>query len=51
VLEHVRFPVRVAQEIARVLAPAGLIYVQTPNWISTVMPSFGRLYSAVGSDR
>lgn len=44
VLEHLRTPVRVAREIGRVLAPGGVVYVETPNWVSTVMPSRGFLW-------
>lgn len=39
VLEHLRDPVRVGRELGRVLAPGGVIYVEAPNWISTVVPS------------
>ena len=41
VIEHLRHPLSAAHEIGRVLAPGGRIYVETPNWTSLLMPSFG----------
>lgn len=41
VIEHLRNPLFVASEIRRVLKQDGIIYLETPNWISTLVPSFG----------
>jgi len=41
VIEHLENPMRLGGEIHRVLKPGGKIYVETPNWISMFMPSFG----------
>lgn len=41
VIEHLRNPLGIGDEIRRVLKKGGLIYVETPNWTSTLVPSFG----------
>lgn len=41
VLEHLHHPMNLAGEIGRVLKPGGLLYVETPNWTSALVPSFG----------
>jgi len=41
VLEHLREPLRIGREINRVMKPGGIIYVEAPNWTSTLVPSFG----------
>lgn len=41
VIEHLKNPFDVAEEIHRVLKPNGLIYVEAPNWTSLLVPSFG----------
>lgn len=40
VLEHVRAPGKVVAEIRRVLAPGGSVYVEVPNWITPLLPSW-----------
>lgn len=41
VIEHLKNPFLVRDEIARVLKPGGRFYVETPNWTSILVPSFG----------
>lgn len=41
VIEHLNNPIQLGKEINRVLKPHGLIYIETPNWISMLIPSFG----------
>lgn len=41
VIEHLRNPLHAAGEIHRLLKPGGIIYIETPNWTSTLVPSFG----------
>ena len=41
VIEHLRSPLNVGLEIHRLLKPGGTIYVETPNWTSMLVPSFG----------
>jgi SAM-dependent methyltransferase len=41
VIEHLAHPFRVAGEIGRVLKKGGMVYVETPNWTSALVPSFG----------
>lgn len=40
VIEHLRETDQVGNEISRVLKPGGIIYVETPNWTSMLVPSF-----------
>lgn len=40
VIEHLRNPFSLGMEINRVLRPGGVIYVETPNWTSMLVPSF-----------
>lgn len=40
VLEHVRTPGIVVAEIRRVLAPGGSLYIEVPNWITPLLPSW-----------
>ncbi len=41
VIEHLRFPLSLGDEINRVLKPGGKIYVEAPNWTAMLVPSFG----------
>jgi len=41
VIEHLNKPFDLCLEIRRVLKNDGLIYVETPNWTSILVPSFG----------
>ncbi len=41
VIEHLRSPFNLGREIQKVLKPGGVIYVETPNWTSMLVPSFG----------
>jgi SAM-dependent methyltransferase len=41
VIEHLDHPNRLGKAIHRVLRPEGGFYVETPNWTSTLVPSFG----------
>jgi SAM-dependent methyltransferase len=41
VIEHLDHPCRIGAAIHRVLKPDGGFYVETPNWTSTLVPSFG----------
>jgi ubiquinone/menaquinone biosynthesis C-methylase UbiE len=41
VIEHLRHPFRVGSEIHRILRPSGGFYVETPNWTTTLVPSWG----------
>ena len=41
VIEHLQSPWLVGREIQRVLKPGGVIYIETPNWTSILVPSFG----------
>jgi len=41
VIEHLNYPCRISKAIHRVLRPSGGFYVETPNWTSTLVPSFG----------
>jgi len=41
VIEHLRFPLSLGDEINRVLKPGGKIYVEAPNWTTMFVPSFG----------
>jgi hypothetical protein len=41
VIEHLDHPNRIGPAIHRVLGPGGGFYVETPNWTSTLVPSFG----------
>lgn len=41
VIEHLTSPHALGREIHRVLKPGGIIYAETPNWTSMLVPSFG----------
>ncbi|MBI3194023.1 MAG: methyltransferase domain-containing protein [Ignavibacteriae bacterium] len=41
VIEHVQNIWEIGKEIRRVLKPNGIIYIETPNWSSILVPSFG----------
>lgn len=41
VIEHLKHPLNLASELARVLKQGGCLYVEAPNWISLFVPSFG----------
>lgn len=41
VIEHLKNPFLIRDEIARVLKPSGTFYIETPNWTSILVPSFG----------
>lgn len=41
VLEHLHFPLRLGPEIYRLLKKGGRVYIETPNWTSLFVPSFG----------
>lgn len=41
VIEHLKAPLQLGKEIHRVLKPNGIMYVETPNWTSMLVPSFG----------
>lgn len=40
-LEHLRNPLSLCDDISRVLKPGGRIYVEAPNWTTLFVPSFG----------
>ncbi len=41
VIEHLQHPLKLAEELSRVLKPGGCVYVEAPNWVSLFVPSFG----------
>jgi len=41
VIEHLKYPLRLGSEINRVMKKGGMIYVETPNWTTMFVPSFG----------
>lgn len=41
VIEHLRSPLELGKEIHRVMRKGAGIYVETPNWTTTFVPSFG----------
>ena len=41
VIEHLRSPFELGNEINRVMKPGGTIYVETLNWTTMLVPSFG----------
>ncbi len=41
VLEHLAKPLHLGMEINRILKKGGSVYVETPNWTSMLIPSFG----------
>jgi len=41
VIEHLRSPLQLGKEINRVMKQGALIYVETPNWTTAFVPSFG----------
>lgn len=41
VIEHLNHPLQLGSEINRVLKRGSIIYVETPNWTTMFVPSFG----------
>lgn len=41
VIEHLKTPLSLGKEINRVLKKGGSIYLETPNWTTMFVPSFG----------
>ena len=41
VIEHLRSPLQLGKEINRVMKKQAKIYVETPNWTTVFVPSFG----------
>ena len=41
VIEHLRSPLHFGREINRVMKTKALFYVETPNWTTVLVPSFG----------
>lgn len=41
VIEHLRSPLQLGKEINRVMKKQATIYVETPNWTTVFVPSFG----------
>jgi ubiquinone/menaquinone biosynthesis C-methylase UbiE len=41
VIEHLRTPLQLGKEINRIMKKGGMVYVETPNWTSLLVPSFG----------
>lgn len=41
VIEHLKSPMLLGKEINRVLKKGGRIYIETPNWTTMFVPSFG----------
>jgi SAM-dependent methyltransferase len=41
VIEHLQSPLRLGKEISRVMKKGARIYVETPNWTTLLVPSFG----------
>lgn len=41
VIEHLHFPLRLGKEINRVMKSHATLYVETANWITVFIPSFG----------
>ncbi len=41
VIEHLRSPLRLAKELERVMKKGAKIYVESPNWTTLFVPSFG----------
>lgn len=41
VLEHLHSPLKLGTEINRVMKPGAKIYIETPNWTTLFVPSFG----------
>ena len=41
VIEHLRSPLPIAKELKRIMKRNAMIYVETPNWTSLFVPSFG----------
>ncbi|MDZ7266240.1 MAG: class I SAM-dependent methyltransferase [candidate division KSB1 bacterium] len=41
VIEHLDNPAHLGGEIQRLLKPGGMIYIETPNWTTMFLPSFG----------
>lgn len=44
VIEHLVFPMPFMAGCKRVLKPGGLLYVETPNWVRTLLPFYPRLW-------
>ncbi len=41
VIEHLSSPLQLGKEINRVMKKGGIIYIETPNWTTMFVPSFG----------
>lgn len=41
VIEHLQNPISLGSDIYRILKPTGSLYIEAPNWISMLIPSFG----------
>lgn len=41
VIEHLRNPLLLGKEINRIMKHAAVVYIETPNWTSMLVPSFG----------
>ena len=41
VIEHLKYPMQLGSEINRVMKKGARIYVETPNWTTILVPSFG----------
>jgi SAM-dependent methyltransferase len=49
ILEHLHFPLKLGREIHRILKKGGRVYLETPNWTSVLVPSFGFKRDQVGA--
>ncbi len=50
VIEHVREPVALLQQVAALLRPGGALYLTTPNWGSLTRRCVGRSWAPIGRD-
>jgi len=41
VIEHLHYPLKLGNELNRILKKGGMIYIETPNWTTIFFPSFG----------